>query len=206
MADMGRLTPLAHRRRTAGDGRRAVSITEIADRAVIALRIRPDDSSSLAVAGELLGFELATAPRTSSGTDGCEALPVSVDQWFITAPIGRRDALVAALATGLGGRFAAVIDHSDAHGQIRLAGDGAVETVMKGSGAADELVRGGPGTVVRTQLAGIAALVHLRSVNPGVIELYVGRSVAEHAWGWLEAASRPGAAVRLFAIGPPPPV
>lgn len=204
MSDDGRLTPLGYRAAIAAGEESAVAMSEVADRAMIDIRARRVDKAAFEAIEKALGLALPEAPRTSAQADEVTALWLSVDQWLVIVPLAQRAALVARLAGAAQGQFAAVTDMSDARAVIRLAGDGAREVVMKG-GAAD-LTTCDAGTVRRLRLAEIAAMVHIVSTGPDVLDVYVFRSYADYAWDWLARAGRASAALRLFAAQPAPTV
>ncbi len=58
----------------------------------------------------------------------------------------------------------------------------------------------------RLRFAEIAALLHIVSEKPDVIDLYVFRSYANYAWDWLLANGRSAAAVKQFGKQAPPAV
>lgn len=183
-----------------------ITISEADTRAMIDLRLAPDDEDGRARIGEALGFALPTTPRTSALHGDVFALWLSIDQWLIVGPDGERSRLVTALEAASRDRHASVVDLSEARTIIRLEGRGARETVMKG-GAADlldsEFV---PGSVRRLTFAGIPAMVHHVGMAPEQFDLYVFRSYADYAFRWLEAASSKGSRPDLFVPGAPPDI
>ena len=58
----------------------------------------------------------------------------------------------------------------------------------------------------RLRFAEIAALLHIVSDRPDVIDLYVFRSYADYAWDWFLANGRSVATIRPFGRQPLPPV
>lgn len=183
----------------------AVAVFETGRRIMIDVRISPQDTKGKAAMAKALGFELPGPPRTSTTKNQVTALWLSIDQWLLVAPYERGGALLVPLKDAAASGGAAVTDLSDARAVIRLEGDGAREIIMKG-GAADLLAADfAVGSVRRLNFAGIGAMVHYCSDRPDVLDLYVFRSFADYAVRWLEAASRPGAAISLFRPSPPPP-
>jgi sarcosine oxidase, subunit gamma len=81
---------------------------------------------------------------------------------------------------------------------------GASEVIMKGAPVDLTAPEFKPGTVRRLRFGEVAALVHMTSKDPDVIDLYVFRSYAVFAWDWLIATSPDAARVRLFAPQPAP--
>lgn len=194
-----------------GFGRReaaesAVEISDAGPLSMIDLRLAEDDEASRKAVAKFLGFDLPDLPRTSTAKGEIHALWMSIDQWLLVAPVVQRKKQISGLSDALKSGFSAITDLSDARTVIRLKGDGGREIIMKGGAAdllADDFL---PGSVRRLNLASIGAMVHLRGLEPEEIDLYVFRSYTDFALRWLEAASKPGAAIRLFGSAPPPPV
>ncbi|VAW18178.1 hypothetical protein MNBD_ALPHA09-266 [hydrothermal vent metagenome] len=183
----------------------SIGVFETDRRTMIDVRILPSGARGKAAIAKALGFDLPTEPRTSTATNQVTALWLSIDQWLVVAPHEKGEAILKALVKAAAGGKAVVTDLSDARTVIRLEGNGARQTVMKG-GAADLLAADFiVGSVRRLNFAGIGAMVHYCSDQPDVLDLYVFRSFADYAIRWLEVASRSGAAITLFGPSPPPP-
>jgi sarcosine oxidase subunit gamma len=114
--------------------------------------------------------------------------------------------IVTNLRKALDGVHSLAVDVSDMRAIIRLEGDGARALLLKGSSLDLLSSDYGTGTVRRLRFAEIAALLHIVSEKPDVIDLYVFRSYADHAWDWLLATGGAKAAVRPFGRQPAPPV
>jgi len=184
----------------------AIELGELDRRIMVDLRISPKDNGVKSAVADALGFKLPATPRTSTEKHRISALWLSIDQWLIVAPHEFGVGLPKSLGKATAGKQASATDMSDARTALRLEGRGAREIIMKG-GAADLLAADfTPGSVRRLNFAGVAALVHYRSAPPDRLDLYVLRSFADYTYRWLEIASRPGAAVHLFAPSPPPAV
>ncbi|MHA1524486.1 MAG: sarcosine oxidase subunit gamma [Alphaproteobacteria bacterium] len=196
--------PLAHRDALKAPGAAAVNISAISERAMIDLRVGPNDGAGRKAFEKALGLELPTSPRTSTAAGGITALWLSIDQWLLVVPAAQRETHRATLEKVAQRRFAVVTDLSDARAIIRLEGIGAPEIIMKGASA--DLTQAPQGTVRRMNFAGIAAMVHVVETSPPVLDFYVGRSFGDYAWEWLAQAARPGAALQLFGAQPTPAV
>lgn len=184
----------------------AVDIREIVSRGMIDLRGLAGDSKFLAAAKEVLGLDLPTAPRSSAAWGEIQALWLSTDQWLILCPRAKTIDLLAALRQALAGIHSFAVDVSDMRTIIRLEGDNARHVLLKGSSLNLLSSDYEAGTVRRLRFAEIAALLHIVSVKPDVIDLYVFRSYATYAWDWLLANGRAAAAIRPFGRQPVPPV
>lgn len=191
-------SPLAQRVAKGPSKDLSISITEVATLGMIDVRGLASDEKFLATIKPVLGIDLPREPRTSTTQGDITALWLSVDQWVVLCPREDAGALATALTTTLEGIHSLVCNMSDARAIIRLEGNGTREVLMKGM-AVDLFDPGcGAGTVRRALFAGIAALFHIRAVEPDVIDLYVFRSYANYAWDWLARTARISATVRLF--------
>ncbi len=177
----------------------AVEIREMTSRGMIDLRGLAGDPAFMAAAKEVLRLDLPTVPRTSAAWGDIQALWLSIDQWLILCPRARTADLLASLRKALEGIHSLAVDVSDMRTIIRIEGDAARSVLLKGC-SLDLLSPGyGAGTVRRLRFAEIAALLHIVSETPDVIDLYVFRSYADYAWDWLLANGRAIAHLQPFA-------
>jgi sarcosine oxidase subunit gamma len=175
----------------------SVRIEEVTDRGVIDLRGHLADAGFRKAAKQVLGVDLPAQPRTSVVAGKLTILWLSLDQWLITCPREEASALAAAMQRELEGVHALAVDVSDMRAIVRVSGEGAAETLMKGTSVDLTLADGAPGTVRRLRFTEIAAMAHALPGGEG-FDLYVFRSYAPYALQYLEAAARPAAAIRLF--------
>lgn len=175
-----------------------VEIREMAGRGMIDLRGLAGDPQFMAAVKEVLSLDLPTAPRTSAAWGDIHALWLSPDQWLVLCPRSRTEELLATLRQALHGIHSLAVDVSDMRTIIRLEGDAARSLLLKGSSL--DLLSSDyeAGTVRRLRFAEIAALLHVVSRKPDVIDLYVFRSYADYAWDWLLANGRAEAAIQPF--------
>lgn len=176
----------------------SVDIREMTGRGMIDLRGLPEDAAFMAGVKQVLNLDLPTAPRTSAAWGEVQALWLSPDQWLILCPRARTEELLAALRQALAGIHSFAVDVSDMRTIIRLEGDQARSLLLKGSSLDLLSPDYAPGTVRRLRFAEIAALLHIVSGKPDVIDLYVFRSYADYAWDWLLANGRAVAHVHQF--------
>ena len=182
------------------------SIREITSRGMIDLRGFASDRTFMAAAKEVLGLDLPTDPRSSAAWGEVQALWLSTDQWLVLCPRAKTAELLGSLRQALEGIHSFAVDVSDMRTIIRLEGDDARFLLLKGSSL--DLLSSDyeAGTVRRLRFAEIAALLHIVSAKPDVIDLYVFRSYANYAWDWLLANGRSVAAIRQFGKQAPPAV
>jgi sarcosine oxidase, subunit gamma len=194
MLELHTTSALAHRKEP---NDLAISMREIAGRGMIDLRGLATDKKFLKVAKDVLGLDLPKAPRTTNSWGDMKALWLSPDQWLILCPGDKVQKILAELNTSLKGIHSLAVDVSDMRAIIRLEGEHARTTVMKGTSI--DLTHGDypPGTIRRMKFAEVGALLHI--IEDDVIEVYVFRSYADYAWEFLLKAGRKGAEVRLFA-------
>ena len=198
MSEQVPLSPLAHRSDRHDALGLSIRLREVNDRAMIDVRGLAGDRKFMAGVQDALGFALPKAPRTSVNANGLTALWLSVDQWLILADRGRAAALADALRDKLAGSHCLVTDMSDARAIFRLEGDNVREVLNKGTSVDFTSAELMAGSVRRVLFGQAAALVHVVSADPDVIDLYVFRSFADYAWRYLQAVARTGARVRLF--------
>jgi sarcosine oxidase, subunit gamma len=185
-------SPLAHRSEPTTT---SINMREMTERGMIDLRGLASDRRFSMAAKTVLGVDLPKAARTSASWGDVRVLWLSIDQWLITCPRDKVDALQAQLVKALEGIHSLAVNVSDMRAIIRLEGEGVRETLMKGTSL--DLTEGyPPGTVRRMRFAEIAALLHV--IENNIIEVYVFRSYADYAWEFLLKAARKGSEVRLF--------
>ena len=176
----------------------SVAIRELASRGMIDLRGLTAERKFMAAAKEVLGLDLPKAPRTSTAWGDIQALWLSTDQWLILCPRARTGELLAALRKALQGIHSFAVDVSDMRTIIRVEGEDARPVLLKGCSLELLSPDYSAGTVRRLRFAEIAALLHIVSERPDVIDLYVFRSYADYALDWFLANGRAVAAVRPF--------
>jgi sarcosine oxidase, subunit gamma len=192
MADATMQTALAHRE---PPNSTFIDLREITTRGMIDVRGLTSGRNFMTAVKDVLGVELPRNPRSSANWGDVTILWLSVDQWLVTCPREKADALTTKLQTATAGTHALIVNVSDMRAIIRLEGEGSREVVMKGSST--DLMDGfAAGTVKRMRFAEIAALLHV--VEDNTLDLYVFRSYADYAWEFLVKAARKGSEVRLF--------
>jgi sarcosine oxidase subunit gamma len=175
-----------------------ISVSAVNDRGMIDLRGDLNDSRFTAAVKKVLSQSLPGTPRSSAAKDDISVLWLSVDQWLITCPRARTAALLTALNKALTGIHSLVVDVSDARSIIRLEGQGAREVLMKGAPVDLTTQEYERGYVRRLRFAELAALVHIVSDQPDILDLYVFRSYADYVWNWLAATSTQAAKLEIF--------
>jgi sarcosine oxidase subunit gamma len=183
----------------------AISISEITDLGMIDVRGNAKDGAFRAAFRKVLGCDVPTDPRTSVAASDNAVLWLSTDQWLALVPRRRVKDVASELRSALRDMHALAIDLSDARTIIRLEGAGVREILMKGTPVDLTLADLGPGSVRRLRFGDIAAMVHIRRLEPDVIDLFVFRSYGRFAWEWLDATAGEAARLRLFTSQPVPP-
>jgi sarcosine oxidase, subunit gamma len=193
MLELQTTSALSHKREPSD---LAISLREMPARGMIDLRGLAGDRKFMSAVKSVLGFDLPKVHRTSASWGDMKALWLSIDQWLLLCPAEKTSSLHAQLAEALKDVHALAVDVSHMRSIIRVEGEHARTTVMKGTSI--DLTHGDypAGTVRRMKFAEIAALLHI--VEPDVIDVYVFRSYAEYAWSFLVKAARRGSEVRLF--------
>ncbi|MEM7637027.1 MAG: sarcosine oxidase subunit gamma family protein [Pseudomonadota bacterium] len=194
-------SPLAHLDGSHGAAELSISISEVADRGMIDLRGEAGSAKFRQAAKTALGIDLPLKPRSSVVKDDVTVLWLSVDQWLVCCPRNKANSLADKLRKNLGTLHSLAVDVSDARAIIRLEGDNAREVMMKGSSIDFTLPDYKAGLVRRLVFAEIAALAHIVTDKPCVIDIYVFRSYADYTWKWIEATAKPAATIGLFGAG-----
>ncbi|MFZ5677991.1 MAG: sarcosine oxidase subunit gamma [Pseudomonadota bacterium] len=176
----------------------SVEIREMTGRGMIDLRGLPGDAAFMAAVKQVLNLDLPTTPRTSAAWGEVQALWLSTDQWLILWPRAKTEELLGALRQALAGIHSFAVDVSDMRTIIRLEGDQARTLLLKGCSLDLLSADYGPGTARRLRFAEIAALLHIVSGKPDVIDIYVFRSYADYVWDWFLANGRAVAEVHQF--------
>ncbi len=177
----------------------SISVSAIDDRGMIDLRGDIKDKKFVAATKKVLGISLPAQPRQSVNKGEVTALWLSPDQWLITCPRAKGAHLANGLQTALAGIHSLAVDVSDARSIIRLEGQGAKEVLMKGAPVDLLASEYTDGYVRRLRFAELAAMIHVVSSDPEIIDLYVFRSYAQYAWDWLAATSTKQSRLSLFA-------
>ncbi len=175
-----------------------IVIEELHDRGMIDLKGDPSVPEFRDVVRSVLGLDLPLAPRSSATKGSTTVLWLSLDQWLITLPYDEAAPLTERLEAALADHHALVVDLSDARAIFRITGLGAREVVMKGASADLTHTDYRAGTVRRLSFAELAAMVHVVSDRPEILDLYVFRSVGPHVRQFLETAARPESRVVLW--------
>jgi sarcosine oxidase, subunit gamma len=193
MLELHTTSALAHRKEPIN---LSITMREMPGRGMIDLRGLATDKKFMKAAKDVLGLDLPKAPRTTNSWGDMKALWLSPDQWLILCPGDKTAKILGELTAALNGIHSLAVDVSDMRAIIRLEGEHARTTVMKGTSI--DLTHGDypPGTVRRMKFAEVGALLHI--IEQDVIEIYVFRSYADYAWEFLLKAGRKGAEVRLF--------
>ena len=175
----------------------SITMREMTGRGMIDLRGLSTDRKFLTAAKAVLGLDLPKVPRTSTSWGDTKALWLSPDQWLILCPGDKAQALTEQLSATLKTLHHLAVNVSDMRSIIRLEGEHARTTVMKGTSI--DLTHGDypTGAIRRMKFAEVGALLHI--VEENVIDVYVFRSYADYAWEFLLKAGRRGSEVRLFS-------
>lgn len=165
---------------------RGVRLAEIGDVGKIDLRGAPDDRTFMSAVGRVLDLLLPTEPCQSTAQGETGALWIGPDQWLITCPKNETRTIANKLEDSIGDTHASVTEIGAGRTLFRLAGPNALDVLAKGCplDLHPRVVK--PGYVAGSVLAKITVLIHLREA--AVVDMYLGRSLADYLWAWLEEA------------------
>ena len=206
MADLDFISALDHRENVYQGDLSAIGLEKITDRGMIDLRINSDDKKALKSAETALGVPLPQKPQSSTTNEEITVLWWSIDQWIITFPIELSDELLRLLVDGLANFEVSITDVAHARSIIRLTGQDAKTTLMKGISVDLTLSDIQPGYVRRTAIGDAAIAIHVVATEDDAIDVYIFRSYTEFLWNWLVCAGRQSAKISLFGAQSAPQV
>jgi sarcosine oxidase, subunit gamma len=154
----------------------------------INLRGNPETKEFLAAAKTVLGFDLPLEPNTVVGKGEMKALWLGPDEWLVTTPPEKDQALIDKLREGLAGVHSAVTDVGDGRSTVTLAGPRARDLLAKGCGLDLHPSVFGPGRCAQSLLARVPALIHQTDDAPS-FDITVNRNIAVYLWEWLVDAA-----------------
>jgi sarcosine oxidase subunit gamma len=138
------------------------------------------------------------SPRTASTLGGHALLWMTPNEWLLVASEQNTPALLAALSMRLSSTLAIVTDMSDAFACFDVRSECALDTLKTGGNLDIHPETFGPGSVARTAIADVAAILWRPTSSPSM-RCFVDRSFAEHLWNWLMDSAAPGVAVNPSA-------
>ncbi|MGE0798696.1 MAG: sarcosine oxidase subunit gamma [Lautropia sp.] len=162
----------------------------------IDLRGDPGDAAFAAATRRVLGLALPAANRYA-GDAQLAAIWLGPDQWLLTAPDGRNDALLAALGEALHGLHHAATDVSANRTVIEISGSDARPVLAKGCTLDLHAAAFAPPRAAQTLLARSQVILQCLDAAP-VFRIYVRNSFAQYAAEWLIDAAAESAAAREF--------
>jgi sarcosine oxidase subunit gamma len=139
------------------------------------------------------GIALPSEPNTGVCPAETAALWLGAQRWLIVRADRTGADLFAELVRACA-ETAAITEVSHARTCLRLAGSAGRDVLAKGTGIDLHPRAFASGACAQTVLGHVGALLHAAAED--VIDLYVARSYAQHAWEWLiDAAAEFGYAV-----------
>jgi sarcosine oxidase subunit gamma len=158
----------------------AVELREFAAPAMCDLRLDAADAGALSAAQTTLACKLPLTPNKSVAAGARVALWLGPDQWLILLPA----ADAGALARGLAGHAASVVDVSDLRAVFELAGPSARDVLRKGCAIDLHPRVFGPGDCALTALARVRVALCQVDDRPAY-RILIERSYAVYLWDWL---------------------
>ncbi len=158
----------------------AVELREFAAAAMCDLRLDAADAGALSAAETALACKLPLTPNKSVAAGARVALWLGPDQWLILLPA----ADAGALARGLAGHAASVVDVSDLRAVFELAGPSARDVLRKGCAIDLHPRVFGPGDCALTALARVRVALCQVDDRPAY-RILIERSYAVYLWDWL---------------------
>jgi sarcosine oxidase subunit gamma len=185
----GALDHLADTSIVAGPGTDALRIAPRTGRALVLVRVRPEDSATVQAIDHALGTALPTIPNTRAIIDGGQVIWLGPDEWVIDVAADGAAPRIAALQGAAAGKCAVVLDITAGRTCLAICGTAAVDLLRKGCPIDLHPQVFATGACVRTMLARAGVL--LLCVEAGrEYHLVVDRSYADYLWHWLADAAR----------------
>ena len=192
-------TPLAPfhlelRAQTEGNGyNKGILISECPLHFQFTLRGDSSDKNFLSSIKKATGITPPNIPSSSSKkTDGTRILCISPNEWLIISPIEANNLLHDKIENALKGRYCAIVDVSHSRTILRITGEKARETLMKGCSVDLHPIAFKPGDIINTTLA--KAQVILQKIggknNSETYDIFVFRSYTHYLWTWLTTSTR----------------
>lgn len=136
---------------------------------------------------DVLGLTLPS-PQEAAVFDGCSLLWLTPAEWLLELPAAKTETVRIALSHRLRSPLAVVTDLSDALVEWEVSGSGAPATLMSGCSLDMRPFSFRAGSVVRTALAGVPAILW-NPGNPDRFRCLIDRGFAEHFLAWLQGAT-----------------
>lgn len=187
-------------RAAAGRGEAGVAMTERPHRAIVNLRLDPENAEAMAAFQAAFGFALPTAANETAGDADTIALWLGPDEWWLVEPGPEPEAgprLAVNLHTALTDHVAAITEVGESRTCIRVSGPRARALLQKGCPLDLHPSVFKAGACAQSILAKSAVTLHLfagesaaqAGTEGPVFDIYVLRSFAVYLWDWLEDAA-----------------
>lgn len=173
--------------RNAADAR--VFLGEAAHRAIVNVRGNPKDPAFVQAVKAVTGADLPVKPNTTAEAGSFRLLWLGPTEYWVTAPAGSEEKLVADLRQALTGQHAAVIDVSESRTVISISGPDARDVLARGCSLDFHPRVFGPGQCAQTGLTKANVLIDQRDATPSY-DIYVLKSFADYLWQWLGLVNR----------------
>lgn len=163
-------------------------VAEAPARACIDLRGDPSDAAFRRGVQRVADLALPLHPCGSAAGLLAQALWLGPDQWLLVSGMHDGAHFAHSLRAALKGIPNAVTDVSAARIVYAVSGAHARDLLAKGCPLDLHPRAFPPGQCAQTLLAKLSVIVH-RGTSQPAFDLYVGRSYADYAWDWLQAAA-----------------
>lgn len=170
-------------------GAARVFVGESAHRAIVNIRGNGKDPAFLQAVKAVTGADLPVKPNTTTQAGEFRLLWLGPTEYWVTAPAGSEEKLVADLRQAFTGQHAAVIDVSESRTVISISGPDAREILARGCSLDLHPRVFGPGQCAQTGLTKANVLIDQRDSVPSY-DIYVLKSFADYLWQWIGLIGR----------------
>ena len=161
-----------------------VVMGESAHRSIVNIRGDASDAAFVSAVKTATGVDLPTKANTANGSGETKILWLGPNEWWVVAPEGKTEALIASLRQAFQGQHTAVTDVSESRTVITLTGRNARDLLVRGISLDLHPRVFAAGQCAQTSLSKTNVLLHQTDDAPSY-DIYVLKSFADYLWQWM---------------------
>jgi sarcosine oxidase subunit gamma len=175
---------LAARAAQANPTSAGIVMGESAHRTIINIRGDAEDAAFTSSVKAATGVDLPVKANTVNGSGEVKILWLGPNEWWVVAPEGKTEELIAGLRQAFQGQHTAVTDVSESRTVITLAGPNARDLLVRGISLDLHPRVFAAGQCAQTSLSKTNILLHQTDDAPSY-DIYVLKSFADYLWQWM---------------------
>jgi sarcosine oxidase subunit gamma len=161
-----------------------VVMGESAHRSIVNIRGDADDAAFTNSVKAATGVDLPVKANTVNGNGDTKILWLGPNEWWVVAPEGKTEELLASLRQAFQGQHTAVTDVSESRTVITLTGRNARDLLVRGISLDLHPRVFAAGQCAQTSLSKTNILLHQTDDAPSY-DIYVLKSFADYLWQWM---------------------